>query len=157
MDLQSALRSPRKLAGTDQNTFYLNGSLEEHSEDEIRVYPDEWNKRFFYIVKKQDLLGDVYKWTDSEMSFAGFVGQDRYRIALVFGSTIQSVEITIERIGETLAGHTTETDMSNRMTGRLPAPGAASGECRYTTGCGNRPCCTGKLGGKCGCNYCCLA
>ena len=63
------------------------------------------------------------------------------------GSEVHCVEVTIEKLGETIAGDTASTDLTEM----------AVGKCKHTSGCSPKKCCTVGQGGKCWCDNCCIA
>lgn len=98
--LSDALATAIPAKHGDIEVTILEGEIgQDPDEAYFRVYPGKDRYRFF-IVKKTDIVGNLYKFSDPEMVHLGFVGQMRYRVKIKFGSVYQSVTVKI---------HTAET------------------------------------------------
>ena len=53
-------------------------------------------------MRKDQIAGDIYKWTDLEMMKQGHVGAEIYRIPLKKGTFITMVKAQVVRMGETI-------------------------------------------------------
>ncbi len=127
--------------------FALDGHISADTDpDYIRLYRNPLNGRSYYMIRKADIIGDVYAWTAEEKVHAGMVGYEMYRIRLPYGAEFQTVEVTIEKLGETVAG-------AELLDG---VGGAVGGGCRSSSGCGSKPCCVDGSRG-CRCSMCCVA
>jgi len=76
----------------------------DESPDHFRIYPNPAKKRLYFLVRKEDVQGEVHKWTPDELAQAGFTGQERFRVTLPHDAVVHSVLITPHRIGEQKAG-----------------------------------------------------
>jgi hypothetical protein len=125
-------------------THFMNGSIEpDWDKQAFRFHIDPNNRLSYLLIKKTDLLGEVYQWTKEEVAAAGFPGVTMYRISVRHGTEVQDVVVTNAKIGESLSSHTSLGT-------------AARGECQHTTGCATG-CCTTGQGGRCWCDKCCIS
>ena len=150
MNLQEVLSQETPLISSYPGNFHLSGHLEPDTDPNfVRLYRDAMNKRSYFLIKKEDIEGDIYRWTDQELSQAGFLGQARYRISVKYGTVISSVRVKFLRVGDTIAG-----DTASRHRRRLSGE---PGDCEYSPGCGGHNCCTYADDGECYCDDCCEA
>lgn len=147
MTIADIVGREQRAAPKNPKVFYLNGAIGRDDEDGLfRLYPDPLSPRSYYVIEADAVVGDVYEWTLEELARQGVVGARMYRVGLLADTMIRSVEITLERVGDSIAGQTAEM---------LRAP-LGGGGCRYSRGCRSTKCCTERSRG-CGCNHCCVA
>ena len=145
MKIDEALRQQAKAGAfaAREDVSYMTGGLAPDADGKaFRFFHDSENPRSYLVISKEDVIGDVYQLTEMERTQKGFVGEPVYRIGVAHGTKVTSVDITIEKIGETLAAEMY----------RVVVPG----QCYGSKSCTNR-CCRGKDNGKCGCSSCCIA
>lgn len=143
MQLNDVLSAKANGSATHK-VLFINGSIEkDESDDHFRVYRDGNNRMAYLVVAKDDVVGDLYRWSDPEIATAGFIGQERFRITVKAGADIEVIKIETHRLGETLAGD--DAQSGPRVLG----------VCRHTGGC-STGCCTEGSGG-CYCDQCCIA
>ena len=108
MKLEDVLKAaPAGLRAQDHLLFFLDGSVEpDHDPAYFRLYRNPQNRRSYLLVKKADVVGDLYEWTAEEMKQAGFVCAKVYRVPLMFGTELQNLSVTIHGLGETIPGDT---------------------------------------------------
>lgn len=124
--------------------MFINGAIErDESEQHFRLYRDGGIRTTYLLIAQEDVVGELYKWSDAELATVGFIGQERFRIGVKAGATVEVVMIESHRLGETLAGD--EAQSGPRLLG----------VCRNTSGC-STGCCTEGTGG-CYCDKCCIA
>ena len=147
MKIKDILKTSAAHANVAPETYTIHGLVAPDTTPKlIRIYRDPTNKRSYWLLKASDILGDPTEWTTEEKVHAGLVGENMYKLHVRHGTEFQTVEVTIEKLGETLAGD----DL-------LYGSGAnVSGECRSSSGCGAQRCCTVDSRG-CRCNACCIA
>jgi hypothetical protein len=100
MTIAAVLQKVSKPAlAQDHTTVYRHGAIEpDHDPDYFRIYNNPKNRRSYSLVRKSDLVGDIYELTPEETVQAGFVGTTIYRIPLKIGSDIQHVSVKVHRL-----------------------------------------------------------
>lgn len=63
------------------------------SEGFFRVHPNAADKGRYFILRVEDVSGDLHKWTEDELSHAHLVGQERYRIPIRYGAVVHKVVV----------------------------------------------------------------
>lgn len=122
--------------------MYLEGEIKPDYEDVVfRLYSEPRDLRSYYLIKKADVAGDIYEWTKEEMVEKGIIGAKMYRVPLRYGTELVFVNITMGKLGITMA------DSSCDQVG-----------CQYCATCTPNTCCTRASAGKpCYCDTCCYA
>ena len=145
MNIAEALKRGTDALNENSQVIYLNGSVtKDPQEGFFRLFPEPGNYRSYFVLNAQDVAGDIYEWSTEERVRANLIGTSMLRVPIRLGTTIQSVEINLEKVGETIEG------------GTSLRPRAGGGGCRHSSGCGSTPCCN-ESGTKCYCSYCCVA
>jgi hypothetical protein len=143
-EVMSASAVPPKV---ETEEYTIHGDVTPDTDPNyIRIYRNPSDKRSYWLLRTADIVGDLTKWTPEEKVHAGLFGENMYIFSVRHGTVFQSVEISIEKIGETIAG-------DDLVFGN---PINAIGECRSSSGCGSKRCCTESSRG-CVCNNCCIA
>jgi hypothetical protein len=95
--LSDALKNSNARSTQDLGCYFTEGSLApDPSEGYVRIYPNPLNHRKYLIVNQNDIVGDLYKFTDEELLQANMLGHDRYRVAIKHGSIMH--RITVETL-----------------------------------------------------------
>jgi len=150
MKLEEVLQSKPQATHTDVHLYSMNGVIKlDHDNEYIRVYANPVNNSVYFLVKKMDVIGDVYKWSNEELVQIGFVGEEMHRIRLKSGTKVQSIKITLDILGETIDG--------NILYNPNKIKSGESVKCKRASGCGAYPCCEPLEDGRCKCSLCCDA
>lgn len=114
----------------------------------FRLYTIPDNRRTYWLIREEDVVGDVHVWTDDELAKHGHIGIKVFKLAVKAGAHIQIVSSRGERLGETIAANSTPQRASRRAD-----------NCEFTTGCTTGCCTWGYSQGVygCWCDYCCYA
>lgn len=100
---------------------YRHGSIEaDHDPAYFRLYANPQNRRTYMLLKKTDVLGDLYEWTTEETRQAGLVGAKRYRVTLKVGTEVQEVFISVRKLGETTTASTARRRQKRDGAGKKP-------------------------------------
>jgi len=98
ISLAKALRGMISSAAA-RDLIYLEGDLEpDHDKDRFRLYPDAINRMQYFVIRKDDVKGEIYEWEKDELAAAGRPGQTRYRIPLDAKATVQWVSVWSGRL-----------------------------------------------------------
>lgn len=146
MHIAEVLERSAEASNAHLDVMYLQGVLEkDHDVELFRLYPEPGNYGSYFLIRTDDVAGELKELNRDELLRAGVVGMRVFLVPLRSGTRLLSVEVTRERLGESVEG----------LSSARLEPVASSG-CRATSGCGNRRCCTTRRG-KCRCNSCCIA
>lgn len=122
---------------------YFRGRIAADTTSEcFRIYPMPYDDNAYFLVNREDVVGDIYELTKEELSGSGFAGVRVYKVPLKLGTKVAYVKIQPHRVGETV-----DSISFNLKQG----PGCHSGDC------GGQFCCDSGGGGPCFCSQCCVA
>ncbi|MEK6558065.1 MAG: hypothetical protein AABZ14_07180 [Candidatus Margulisiibacteriota bacterium] len=148
MKIEEIAKHAEKPRSTECEVLFLNGVVEQDYEDQLfRLYGEPLNHRSFFLIKKEDVCGEIYEWTQQECLMNGVIGAKMFRVPLRAGTEVMFVNISLQKIGETISG------ASMRVLSETVG-------CQDTTGCirYDKYCCTRSAAGQpCYCDNCCLA
>ncbi|WP_299367203.1 hypothetical protein [Winogradskyella sp.] len=118
--------------------FKVDGFISSDSnEDYFRLYPAETDKKHYYLIKKDDIAGEIYEWTTEEKSKQLFIDQPRFRIPLKIGTEIIEVKMSTMKVG--VKGE----DASAKACCKTSCSGTKPDGSSWTSSCGT-----------CGCKTC---
>lgn len=102
MKLDEALKASVKTTPvSDHAVAFIHGSIETDSDSRyFRLYRHPENRRSYLLIKKDDVAGELHKWSPEEMSHAGFVGSSIHSVPLNIGTQIHAVSVRAHRFGE---------------------------------------------------------
>ncbi len=147
MKINDILKTPAIEANIATETYAIHGLVvPDTAPKHVRIYRDPTNKRSYWLLNVSDIVGDLTEWTSEEKVHAGLIGEKMHKLNIRHGTEIKTVEVTIEKLGESIAG-------DDLVYG---SGASVSGECRSSSGCGAQRCCTVDSRG-CRCNACCIA
>ena len=128
MKLTEVMQQGKPPSTADYGGHLLEGAVgPDTHEGYFRVYPNGNVKNRYFVLRSEDVAGDVYKWSDAELAHAGIVGQERYRITIKEGAVIHSVVVRTFRLGSTqsdlgqsprsVRGYTERKPLFTRLSG----------------------------------------
>jgi len=149
MNVQDVLQREVDARHESAGIGHLAGSIGRDPQDGyFRLFPEPGNRRSYYLIRVQDVIADLIEWSPEERVHANLIGTPMYLVPLALGTVVQSVEVTVEKIGESIEA----------CSALRPAETSQRGRCRPSSGCGHSPCCEESLGGfgRCRCSHCCV-
>src|SRR5947208_1198823 len=95
-DVLSALKAPTAFDG---DTVFLHGAIKaDHDPALFRLYRNPNNLGAYFLIRKEEVRGDLHQLTKEDLIGSGFVGFDVFRVPLRSGATIQTVVISTEKV-----------------------------------------------------------
>jgi hypothetical protein len=126
--------------------IYLNGAITADTEEKaFRIYPDPLDARSYYLVKKVDVVGEIYEWNKEELASHGVVGAKVFRVALRYGTDVMVVSYSLQKLGVTIGGEKGPSLLSSE-TG-----------CQSDSSCSYNCCYKAYPNSYCRCSTCCVA
>jgi hypothetical protein len=122
---------------THFGVHYLDGAIgPDTSEGFFRVYMNANNKNNYFVLRTDDVVGDLHKWTEAELAHSRIVGQERYRIPIKPGAVVHKV-----RVQTFIAGVRSKTPS--------PQSDCAPTSCNDDSDCPGCQCCNDTNSNRC--------
>jgi len=89
--IEDMLRAaPKPSPVQDHSLIYLTSTIEnDHEPAYFRLYRNPSNRRSWLLIKKADVVGDLYEWTADETIQKGFSEAKIHRVSLKVGTKVQ--------------------------------------------------------------------
>lgn len=109
MKLEDALaKNEDKNFRLDSNEIFLIGTLESEDSQNFRLYPDPRNKNQFFLIKNNQVTGDLYEYSKEEvekLGFTTFLLEPRnnfniYQVPLMKGEEVDFIIKKKAKLGE---------------------------------------------------------
>jgi hypothetical protein len=151
----SAVLSTRSVvaASDGASISYLHGAIEpDQDPSQFRLYSSPSNKRSFFLMRTNDVVGEVYEWTPDEVAHHGFAGHKMYTLPIKYGCVIQSVAIRNITIGLPISSCNCDSTHKTKEQTKVHSLGG----CNYDSNCASlypdAPCNDNGV-----CDTCCVA
>lgn len=100
LKVSDVLNQAGKPATSDYGVVTFNGAIGPDTDERcFRVYQQGANKGRYFILRVEDVVGDLHKWTDAELAHSQFVGQERYRIPVRHGAIAHTIRVRTFIVG----------------------------------------------------------
>ena len=113
MTIDEALEDASASPLPSRRAYLADGAIHPDPDPAMfRLYPDDSNPFRYFVVRKDDVKGKLYRWSRREVAARGLVGQARFTVPLKVGATLVEVQSHLLRVGESLYAASSNGDQT---------------------------------------------